>query len=385
MLLITKSRELYCNFNVWLWAHDGAHTEQDGGVIAPFPHSVPEQGWNLPPSQLKAFLLSVLTLPTDAGWARSRRYLLKSGSVYFLPLSPSVLFEAAELLTARLTFCAFKGILGSCRKPGAGKKARRAPLQPRRRVLLRSPLSSHRSDGRGWGVPSPSPSPCTLTGDDRRWQMRSQKRIRSPPPPSKSDSCWRALFTRRAEPPHRSVARRCERRQHSAAPRAAESGAAPLAARGKTCGRRPKTARGSRELPHPQGNPRGRGLMGAEQHDVLPCLLCSPVPSSAPPPFRAWASLTPGSIDAARLSAALLSSLAVLCSPRTGQVLPGLVMQAVFPSRLSSLCKRGENADFFLSFFSPYFCQRASTRGEIFPSADKSFDIVMPNPSSQSF
>lgn len=226
MLLITKSRELYCNFNVWLWAHDGAHTEQDGGVIAPFPHSVPEQGWNLPPSQLKAFLLSVLTLPTDAGWARSRRYLLKSGSVYFLPLSPSVLFEAAELLTARLTFCAFKGILGSCRKPGAGKKARRAPLQPRRRVLLRSPLSSHRSDGRGWGVPSPSP--CTLTGDDRRWQMRSQKRIRFPPPPSKSDSCWRALFTRRAAPPHRSVARRCERRQRSAAQPLARQKAAPL-------------------------------------------------------------------------------------------------------------------------------------------------------------
>lgn len=204
MLLITKSRELYCNFNVWLWAHDGAHTEQDGGVIAPFPHSVPEQGWNLPPSQLKAFLLSVLTLPTDAGWARSRRYLLKSGSVYFLPLSPSVLFEAAELLTARLTFCAFKGILGSCRKPGAGKKARRAPLQPRRRVLLRSPLSSHRSDGRGWGVPSPSPSPCTLTGDDRRWQMRSQKRIRFPPPRLKAipagARCLHAGLSRRTAP-----------------------------------------------------------------------------------------------------------------------------------------------------------------------------------------
>lgn len=149
MLLITKSQELYCNFNVWFWAHDGAHTERGrgggGAVIAPFPHSESAQGWNLPPNQLRAFSLSALTLPTDAGWARSRRYLLKSGSVYFLRPSPSVLFEAAELLTPSLTFCAFKGILGSCRKPGgwsasrglgrirshrrAGKKAPRAPLQ----------------------------------------------------------------------------------------------------------------------------------------------------------------------------------------------------------------------------------------------------------------
>lgn len=111
--------------------------------------------------------------------------------------------------------------------------------------------------------------------------------------------------------------------------------------------------------------------MGAEQHDVLPFLLCSPVPSSAPPPFRAWASLTPGSIDAARLSAALLSSLAVLCSPRTGRVLPGLVMQAVFPSRLSSLCKRGENADFFLSFFPPISAKEHQLEVKYFPVLTK--------------
>lgn len=51
--------------------------------------------------------------------------MLKSGFVYFLPLSPSVLFEAAELLTQSLTFCAFEGILGCCRKPRDWTTSRR--------------------------------------------------------------------------------------------------------------------------------------------------------------------------------------------------------------------------------------------------------------------
>lgn len=77
------------------------------------------------PKNQKGFLESALTLPTNTEWAWSRRYLLKSGFVYFLPLSPSVLFEAAELLTRSLTFCAFKGILGCCRKPRDWTTSRR--------------------------------------------------------------------------------------------------------------------------------------------------------------------------------------------------------------------------------------------------------------------
>lgn len=76
------------------------------------------QDLNSPFKNLKGFLESALTLPTNPERAWSRRCLLKSGFVYFLPLSPSVLFEAAELLTWSLTFCAFKGILGWCREPG---------------------------------------------------------------------------------------------------------------------------------------------------------------------------------------------------------------------------------------------------------------------------
>lgn len=83
------------------------------------------QDLNLPFKNPKRLSKSALTLPTNTEWAWSRRYLLKSGFVYFLPLSPSVLFEAAELLTQSLTFCAFKGILGCCRKPRDWTTSRR--------------------------------------------------------------------------------------------------------------------------------------------------------------------------------------------------------------------------------------------------------------------
>lgn len=79
---------------------------------------------------LRGFLESALTLPTNTERARSSRYLLKSGFVYFLLLSPSVLFEAAELLTRSLTFCAFQGILGRCRTPEIGAFPARSEPEP---------------------------------------------------------------------------------------------------------------------------------------------------------------------------------------------------------------------------------------------------------------
>lgn len=380
MLLITKSQELYCNFNVWFWAHDGAHTERGrggggGAVIAPFPHSESAQGWNLPPNQLRAFSLSALTLPTDAGWARSRRYLLKSGSVYFLRPSPSVLFEAAELLTPRLTFCAFKGILGSCRKPGgwsasrglgrirshrrAGKKAPRAPLQRPARHLIGAMAGG---DPR-W---DPSPPACTVRGDDGRWQMRSQKRIRFSP--RLKAIPVGALFARSDEQRLNARIRaiqRCERRRQQrsaalgAALHVAETGAAPLGRTEREIPAGGDTENTAGEPGAPTAalrtNPR---RCGADKHGAarrsVPIFLLSAARCrrSSPLPclgiarallHRRFVSYLP-----------LYSALWPCCAPpRSGRVLPGLVVEALFPGRLPFLCKREENADFFSPYFLP--------------------------------
>lgn len=147
----------------------------------------------------------------------------------------------------------------------------------------------------------------------------------------------------------------------------------------------PKTPRESREPPrqHCAPTPGAVGLISTAQHDVLSPSSYSLQPDAvAPPPFHAWASLVPCSIDA----------LCLIC--RSTQ----LSGHAVLPHDQAECClalwwKHSSQGGFLsfakgrkmLIFFLPIFCQRASTRGEIFPSADKSFDIVMPNPSSQSF
>lgn len=65
----------------------------------------------------------------------------------------------------------------------------------------------------------------------------------------------------------------------------------------------------------------------------------------------------------------LCSALWPCCAPpRSGRVLPGLVVEALFPGRLPSLCKREENADFF---FLPIFAKEHQREVKYFPALTK--------------